>query len=225
MHEQGCVHPRSRQRETHRVHQLCVVGQVSELDIAKRHMSPLSLLTIALCSRAFPKRQTDRCEQNSGFCTSWSTAGFASELAIGCGALTLLTLIVGVSTHSRRRRIWRVVAGLIILHSVFPFILPTSSSLTTLQQVPSRLSPSLSSPILSIETDTPLSIVQSSVRVVPMAVVMESRTNSNAGVSYALTVVSWALGVINAVAVMVTGHFAERGHRWAAGNRAYRTIQ
>lgn len=139
--------------------------------------------------RAFPKRQTDRCEQNSGFCTSWSTAGFASELAIGCGALTLLTLIVGVSTHSRRRRIWRVVAGLIILHSAF--------------------------------------------QIITFAIVTNSFNRNRyptfdrakLGVSYALTVVSWALGVINAVAVMVTGHFAERGHRWAAGNRAYRTIQ
>ena len=139
--------------------------------------------------RAFPKHQTDRCEQNSGFCTSWSTAGYASELAVGCGALTLFTLIVGVSTHSRRRRIWRAVAGLIVLHSAFQiiaFAVVTDSLNRTKYPTFDRAKP---------------------------------------GLSYALAIVSWIFGIVTAAGVVVTGLSADRGHSWAAGNRAYRPIQ
>jgi len=42
--------------------------------------------------------------------------GYFVELAMGFGALSLLSILVGVSTGSRRRRIWRAVAGLVLLH-------------------------------------------------------------------------------------------------------------
>jgi len=68
--------------------------------------------------RKFPTPVSDSCEkENRVFCTSWTSAGYATELAIGFAALSLVTIVIGVSTHSRRRRIWRAVAGLVILHS------------------------------------------------------------------------------------------------------------
>ncbi|KAJ7045523.1 hypothetical protein C8F04DRAFT_1065097 [Mycena alexandri] len=70
--------------------------------------------------RKFPTRDEDSCDdKNRFFCAAWSSAGYAVELAIGFGALSLAAIIFGVSTHSRRRRIWRAVAGLVVLHSAF----------------------------------------------------------------------------------------------------------
>jgi len=36
--------------------------------------------------------------------------------------MALAALLVGVSTHSRRRRVWRAVAGLVLLNAVFQFV-------------------------------------------------------------------------------------------------------
>lgn len=67
--------------------------------------------------RAFPKRVEDDCEdEHRGFCAAWTTAGYVTELAIGFGATALLAIIFGLSTHSRRRRIWKVVAWLVGFH-------------------------------------------------------------------------------------------------------------
>nr|GAT56374.1 predicted protein [Mycena chlorophos] len=69
--------------------------------------------------RAFPTREDDQCnEDNRLFCTLWSTARYASELAIGFGAVTLVTIAIGITTHSRRRRIWRVVASLLTIQAL-----------------------------------------------------------------------------------------------------------
>ncbi|KAI0949300.1 hypothetical protein AcW1_008953 [Taiwanofungus camphoratus] len=69
--------------------------------------------------RPFPNRVTDNCEkENKVFCMVWSTAGYFSELGAGCAVVACLALLFGVSTHSRRRRIWRAVAGLTALHGM-----------------------------------------------------------------------------------------------------------
>jgi hypothetical protein len=69
--------------------------------------------------RPFPMLVKDRCEQeNRSFCTAWTSARYATELAMGFAALALVALTIGVSTHSRRRRIWRAVAGLVALHGM-----------------------------------------------------------------------------------------------------------
>lgn len=71
--------------------------------------------------RPFPARVKDACEkENHYFCIVWTTAGFLSELAAGFAVLSCLALVFGVTTHSRRRRIWRAVAALVALHGVFP---------------------------------------------------------------------------------------------------------
>ncbi|KAJ6625639.1 hypothetical protein B0H10DRAFT_2002520 [Mycena sp. CBHHK59/15] len=73
--------------------------------------------------RRFPVRSKDHCDdENQGFCAAWTSAGYAVELAIGFGALSLISIVVGVSTHSRRRRIWRAVAGLVILHALLQLV-------------------------------------------------------------------------------------------------------
>jgi hypothetical protein len=67
--------------------------------------------------RPFPMRVTDGCEaENRMFCALWTSAGYVSEIGIGFAAMALVALMIGISTHSRRRRVWRAVAGLILFH-------------------------------------------------------------------------------------------------------------
>lgn len=67
--------------------------------------------------RPFPARVQDKCEdENRDFCIRWTTAGYFAELAAGFAAVSCLALVFGVTTHSRRRRIWRAVAALVGLH-------------------------------------------------------------------------------------------------------------
>ena len=67
--------------------------------------------------RPFPAREADHCEkENRNFCIAWTTAGYTSELAAGFAIVSALALVFGVTTHSRRRRIWRAVAILVGLH-------------------------------------------------------------------------------------------------------------
>jgi hypothetical protein len=66
--------------------------------------------------RPFPNSVKDGCEkENKAFCAAWVTAGYLDEIAIGFAAVSLIAILFGVSTHSRRRRIWRAVAGLVLL--------------------------------------------------------------------------------------------------------------
>lgn len=44
------------------------------------------------------------------------------------------------------------------------------------------------------------------------------------GIAYVLHTVSWTLSIFVALSVLLTGVSADAGHRWAAGNRAYRPI-
>ncbi|KAI0088035.1 hypothetical protein BDY19DRAFT_985746 [Irpex rosettiformis] len=69
--------------------------------------------------RSFPARVKDGCEkENQTFCVEWTTAGYLSELATGFGAVSTLAIVFGVTTHSRRRRIWKMVAALVALHAI-----------------------------------------------------------------------------------------------------------
>lgn len=67
--------------------------------------------------RRFPLKVQDGCEKENHFaCAKWVSAQYSTELGIGFASMALVALIVGVSTHSRRRRVWRAVAGLVLLH-------------------------------------------------------------------------------------------------------------
>jgi hypothetical protein len=70
--------------------------------------------------RNFPAKVMDGCEdENEGFCSAWTSASYFEELAIWSAAASLVAILFGVSTHSRRRRIWRAVAGLVFLHGMY----------------------------------------------------------------------------------------------------------
>ncbi|KAL1715863.1 hypothetical protein EV715DRAFT_206623 [Schizophyllum commune] len=139
--------------------------------------------------RKFPTRVTDACEtDNAGFCAAWTSAGYLEELAIGFGAIALFAILVGVSSGSRRRRVWRAVSGLILL--------------------------------------------QAALQVIVFAIVThELRTagypafkGGSFGGAYILHVATWIAGILLGGAVITTGISADRGHKWAAGNRAYQPI-
>jgi hypothetical protein len=71
--------------------------------------------------RDFPKSVSDRCEkENRLFCVGWTSAGYFGQLAVGFGVIALLALLIGVSTHSRRRRVWKAVAGLVTINGAWP---------------------------------------------------------------------------------------------------------
>ncbi|KDR75904.1 hypothetical protein GALMADRAFT_226564 [Galerina marginata CBS 339.88] len=66
----------------------------------------------------FPGRGTDHCDkENKAFCIAWTSAGYIDQIALGFAALSLVTILFGVSTHSRRRRIWTAVAGLVLFQA------------------------------------------------------------------------------------------------------------
>lgn len=70
--------------------------------------------------RHFPGSVTDGCEkENKAFCGAWISAGYIDELAIGFASVSLVAILFGVTTHSRRRRIWRAVFGLLVFQSTF----------------------------------------------------------------------------------------------------------
>jgi hypothetical protein len=72
--------------------------------------------------RDFPKSVSDRCDkENRLICAEWTSAGYLEHLAVGFGFIALLALLIGVSTHSRRRRVWKAVAGLVTLNGAFVF--------------------------------------------------------------------------------------------------------
>ncbi|KAH9992661.1 hypothetical protein BJV77DRAFT_1060407 [Russula vinacea] len=76
--------------------------------------------------RDFPKSVSDRCEkENRLFCVEWTSAGYLAQLAVGFGTMALFALLIGVSTHSRRRRVWKAVAGLVTLNGACPIFAGT----------------------------------------------------------------------------------------------------
>ncbi|EPQ57014.1 hypothetical protein GLOTRDRAFT_110389 [Gloeophyllum trabeum ATCC 11539] len=73
--------------------------------------------------RPWPARVTDKCEtENKTLCVEWTSAGYFVELSIGFAVTALLAIVFGVSTHSRRRRIWRAVAGLVAVHAILQIV-------------------------------------------------------------------------------------------------------
>ncbi|KAG2150952.1 hypothetical protein DEU56DRAFT_779314 [Suillus clintonianus] len=140
--------------------------------------------------RAFPLRVKDKCDgENRLFCALWTSAQYFTELGIGFAAMGLAALVIGVSTHSRRRRVWRAVAGLVILHAVFQLI--TFILVTELYRKDR----------------------------------FPAFEHAKPGVGYVLNAVSWVSGFAVGAGVIITGIAADRGHKWAAGNRAYRPIR
>ncbi|KAJ7703193.1 hypothetical protein B0H17DRAFT_1194406 [Mycena rosella] len=143
--------------------------------------------------RRFPDardKDIDQCkDENRFFCAAWTSAGYAVELAIGFGALSLATIAIGVSTRSRRRRIWRAVAGIVILQSVFQLVA--------------------------------FALVVDMLRTSRFPTFVE---DAKLGPALVFDAVAWVVGILTAISVISTGIAADKGHRWAAGHRAYEPI-
>jgi len=139
--------------------------------------------------RDFPKSVSDHCdEENRLFCAEWTSAGYSAQLGIGFGILALLALIFGVSTHSRRRRVWIAVAGLVTLNALFSmiaFIIVTDIFQTS------------DNPVFS---------------------------HTQLGPAWFVNLLSWLFSFLIVFGVIWTGKAADKGKKWAAGNRPYRPI-
>ncbi|KAI0355684.1 hypothetical protein OH77DRAFT_1424625 [Trametes cingulata] len=139
--------------------------------------------------RPFPLRVSDGCEkENRRFCMVWGTASYFGSLGIGFAAVACLAIGFGVSTHSRRRRIWKSVSVLVALHVICQII------------------------VFAIVTD------------LYRTDAFPSFERARPGIAYVLNTLSWVLGILVTAGVVTTGISANKGHRWAAGNRAYRPI-
>ena len=67
--------------------------------------------------RPFPMRVQAGCEEeNKTFCMIWSTSRYFGELGIGFAVVACLAILFGVTTHSRRRRIWKTASALVVFH-------------------------------------------------------------------------------------------------------------
>ncbi|KAG2015551.1 hypothetical protein CC2G_008812 [Coprinopsis cinerea AmutBmut pab1-1] len=68
--------------------------------------------------RPFPNKVKDDCDgKNQGFCAVWTGAAYVDYVSVGFGALALLSILFGMSTRSRRMRVWRALAGLAMMQS------------------------------------------------------------------------------------------------------------
>jgi len=67
--------------------------------------------------RKFPTSESDLCDKDEYkyFCGAWSSAYFLDLMALGFGAVVLVTVLFGATSRSRRSRTWRTVAGLLFL--------------------------------------------------------------------------------------------------------------
>ncbi|KAF9452390.1 hypothetical protein P691DRAFT_804913 [Macrolepiota fuliginosa MF-IS2] len=137
--------------------------------------------------RKFPMSVTDGCDkENRAFCAAWTSAGYIDQVAIGFGAVSLLAILFGVSTHSRRRRIWGAVAWLVLFQALCQLTAFT---------------------IITHNYDTYPNFEQ-----------------ARPGLGYILNILAWVFGILITLGVVATGISADSGHKWAAGNRAYRPI-
>ena len=67
--------------------------------------------------RRFPTPENEYCDKDEYKypCSAWSGAYFLDQAALGFGVVALVAVLFGVTTHSRRRRIWKYVAVLVFL--------------------------------------------------------------------------------------------------------------
>ncbi|KAF5317420.1 hypothetical protein D9611_003895 [Ephemerocybe angulata] len=81
--------------------------------------------------RRFPSQAKDGCDkENSSFCATWTGAGYVDYLSLGFSAVAPVAFLFGMSTHCRRRRVWRALAGLTMLQcatGIIAFALITDS--------------------------------------------------------------------------------------------------
>lgn len=140
--------------------------------------------------RAFPNSVEDKCDgKNSGFCATWTGAAYVDYVGIGFAVVALASVLFGVSTRSRRMRIWKALAGLAAAQS--------ASAIITFAMV----------------TDTWRRETYPGFRY------------AHAGPAYVMCLLSWILSLLVTVMIVVNGWAADKGYRWAVGNRRYEPIR
>ncbi|EAU91657.1 hypothetical protein CC1G_09339 [Coprinopsis cinerea okayama7 len=140
--------------------------------------------------RPFPNKVKDDCDgKNQGFCAVWTGAAYVDYVSVGFGALALLSILFGMSTRSRRMRVWRALAGLAMMQ--------TLSQVITFAMI----------------TDT------------HRRHRYPGFEHARPGMGYVLCILSWVLSFLVTAGVVVTGLAADKGHRWAVGNRRYEPIR
>lgn len=140
--------------------------------------------------RPFPFGVRDGCKHPGTLvCAAWTSAQYFSELGCWCAGAALVALLFGVSTHSRRQRVWRAVAGLVLMHACWQLL--TFMLIAELYRTGR----------------------------------FPAFEHARPGSGFVLNVVSWLIGFAVAYGVFYTGIAADRGYRWAAGNRHYYPIR
>jgi len=177
--------------------------------------------------RNFPLRTQDKCEgEKKIFCAAWTSARYFTEWGIWFSAAALVALLFGISTHSRRRRVWRAVAGLVLLHGATSFMTRTGllAHVYSLSQLASSCSRSCSLRSYTIgKGSLPLSMQCPVSHVCQACAFVLKRVRT--GFGFILNAMSWLFGFAVAYGVIYTGMAADRGYRWAAGNRFYYPIR
>lgn len=174
--------------------------------------------------RKFPLGVKDKCDsENQAFCAEWTSAGYIDQIAIGFGAVSLITILFGVSTHSRRRRIWRAVAWLTFFQGAQVPRFPETrfhcwATVTALCQLTA-----FSIIAHNHETRDIFALAHPGEWLLSPLYASWWHTFLS-GVGYVLNILSWVFGLLIAAGVIVTGLAADNGYRWAAGNRTYRPI-
>ncbi|KAH6913821.1 hypothetical protein BKA70DRAFT_1259547 [Coprinopsis sp. MPI-PUGE-AT-0042] len=140
--------------------------------------------------RPFPNSVKDKCDgKNSGFCTTWTGAAYVDYVSVGFAVVALASVLFGVSTRSRRMRIWKALAGLAAAQ--------TASAIITFAMI----------------TDT------------WRRERYPGFQHAHAGPAYVMCLLSWIISLLVTIMIIVNGWAAEKGYRWAVGNRRYEPIR
>ena len=176
--------------------------------------------------RRFPTGEKDYCKEEGfqSFCIAWRSAYYLDQIALGVAAVALVAVLFGVTTHSRRRRTWRAVAGLVILTG-------ESKDLCSFAQINIHYSiATCQITVFALVTDLYSKAAYPGFerarpgKVLAYLTVGKAMTCSLTALGYIIHTISWVLNIVIALGIITSGLSADSGHGWAAGNDAYQPI-
>jgi hypothetical protein len=181
--------------------------------------------------RDFPKSVSDRCEkENRLFCVEWTSAGYLAHMAVGFDVLALFSLLIGVSTHSRRRRVWKAVAGFVTFNGAWPIfvwgIFANFRHFPLIIALFSMIAFIIVSDLYRTSRLPEFAFVYPGKRL--LCPLLSSRSLIPfpfTGPAWYIGMLSWVFSFLIVFGVIWTGKAADKGHKWAAGNRAYTRIR
>jgi len=147
-------------------------------------------------------------------------------IAIGFSAVSLAAIVFGVTTRSRRRKIWRAVAGLVSMAGELCMLLFSGRSeliLLGISKVYSKLHRSRSS-----RSNIRMLLIRRSnehdqVSTISIMAVSKQLTIIP-GTAYVLHTFAWVSNILIVIGLIVVGLSADAGHKWAGGDHAYQPI-